>query len=102
MQSIDPLFAAPSGFAPLPAAARPPPRVRLEKIASTSETSPPSGSIANGCHTASSNGALLWSDDARWARLVKNERVTSDGWYQDVREIEIEIEGVTPDERNRL
>lgn len=45
---------------------------------------------------------LLWTEDARWARLVKNERVTAEDWYQDVREIELEIEGVEEDERTRL
>lgn len=99
MRAIDPLFAPAPGFAPLPATARPPARVRLEKIASTSQNK--LGGWANGLDN-SPNAALLWSDDARWARLVKNERVTREDWYQDVREIELELEGVTPEERDRL
>lgn len=31
-------------------------------------------------------------DDWIWARLVKNQRVTADGWWQDVREIELQLE----------
>ncbi|GAA5965690.1 hypothetical protein JCM3765_003217 [Sporobolomyces pararoseus] len=34
---------------------------------------------------------LQWAPDCTWAKLVKNERVTREGWWQDVREIEIEI-----------
>ncbi|GAA5989837.1 hypothetical protein JCM10908_002340 [Rhodotorula pacifica] len=100
---IDPLYPAAPGFAPLPATARPPARVRLEKVASTSQQNDAAGVPAtNGHQQTTPNGALLWTDDARWARLVKNERVTASDWYQDVREIELEIEGVDTDERNRL
>lgn len=31
-------------------------------------------------------------DDWMWSRLTRNKRVTKDGWWQDVREIELEIE----------
>ena len=34
----------------------------------------------------------LKPDDWFWARLTKNKRVTKEGWWQDVREIEFEIE----------
>lgn len=90
--AIDPLFAPPPGFTKLPLTATPPARVRLDKVGSLSSLTPP---------TAGSTPPL-WSDDARWARLVRNERVTGEGWYQDVREIELEVEGVEPGERNRL
>lgn len=92
MSAIDPLFPPSADFVPLAATARPPARVRLEKVASTSQQR----------DSSDVNGGLLWTDDARWARLVKNVRVTAPEWYQDVREIELEIEGVDPDERNRL
>ena len=31
-------------------------------------------------------------DDWMWATLTRNKRVTKEGWYQDVREIELDIE----------
>jgi hypothetical protein len=31
-------------------------------------------------------------DDWMWATLTRNKRVTKEGWYQDVREIELQIE----------
>lgn len=96
MSTIDPLYPPAAGFTPLAATARPPARVRLEKVASTSQRPGADQS------TAADNAALLWTDDARWARMVKNERVTAPDWYQDVREIELEVEGVNSDERKRL
>lgn len=102
MSAIDPLFPPSADFVPLAATARPPARVRLEKVASTSQQRDCSSSVNGASAPLPTNGALLWTDDARWARLVKNERVTAPEWYQDVREIELEIEGVDPDERNRL
>lgn len=100
MQAIDPLFPPSADFVPLAATARPPARVRLEKVASTSQQR--DGSVNGTSAPLPKNGALLWTDDARWARLVQNDRVTAPEWYQDVREIELEIEGVDADERNRL
>jgi hypothetical protein len=35
---------------------------------------------------------MKWASDCKWAKLVKNERVTRGDWWQDVREIEIEVE----------
>lgn len=37
---------------------------------------------------------LTWTKPADWvwAKLTKNERVTGEGWWQDVREIELEFE----------
>ncbi|GAA5923352.1 hypothetical protein JCM3775_007512 [Rhodotorula graminis] len=92
--AIDPLFAPPPGFTKLPLTATPPPRARLDKVASPSSSTatPPTADSA----------PLLWTDDARWARLVRNDRVTREDWYQDVREVELEVEGVEPSERNRL
>ncbi|GAA5853371.1 hypothetical protein JCM9279_005769 [Rhodotorula babjevae] len=90
--AIDPLFAPRPGFTKLPLTATPPARARLDKVGSPFSSAPPTADSA----------PLLWSDDARWARLVRNERVTSEGWYQDVREVELEVEGVEPSERNRL
>lgn len=35
----------------------------------------------------------VWKpDDWVWATLLKNERVTKEGWWQDVREIELDFE----------
>ncbi|KWU44309.1 riboflavin synthase domain-like protein [Rhodotorula sp. JG-1b] len=102
MSAIDPLFPPSADFVPLAATARPPARVRLEKVASTSQQRDSSSAVNGASTPLPTNGALLWTDDARWARLVKNDRVTAPEWYQDVREIELEIEGVDPDERNRL
>ncbi|GAA5862718.1 hypothetical protein JCM3774_001895 [Rhodotorula dairenensis] len=104
MSTIDPLYPRAPGFVPLAATARPPARVRLEKVASTSQQQQQQQQQqgANNGTDAAANAALLWTDDARWARLIKNERVTAPDWYQDVREIELEVEGVDPDERKRL
>ncbi|GAA5889505.1 hypothetical protein JCM5296_005969 [Sporobolomyces johnsonii] len=85
--AIDPLFPPSPGFTKLPLSAVPPPRIRLEKAPSSSpvEMSP-----------------VPWAEDARWAKVVENRRATRDGWYQDVRNFEVELEGVEPDERTRL
>lgn len=92
--AVDPLYPPPAGFVKQPPTATPPARIRLEKAASASTSAPNNGSAAS--------APVLWTEDARWARLVKNERVTAPGWYQDVREVELEIEGVEENERTRL
>lgn len=46
--------------------------------------------IVDQAHGAASTD--LKPDDWSWARLTKNKRVTKEGWWQDVREIELEIE----------
>lgn len=91
MASIDPLFPPEAGFTSHALDTVPPPRIRLEKVGSTS--------AANG-HTE--QAPLLWTEDASWAKLVRNERVTAEDWYQDVREVELELEGVQDSERTRL
>lgn len=91
MASIDPLFPPEPGFTSHPLDTVPPARIRLEKVASTS--------AANG---QTEQAPLLWTEDASWAKLVKNERVTAEDWYQDVREVELELEGVQDSERTRL
>lgn len=91
MTSIDPLFPPAPNFRALPTEAVPPPRIRLEKAMSSSAAK---GHI--------DQSPLLWTEDASWARLVKNERVTTEDWYQDVREVELELEGVQDSERTRL
>ncbi|GAA6005265.1 NAPDH-dependent diflavin reductase [Rhodotorula paludigena] len=91
--AVDPLHPPAPGFVPLPPTALPPARIRLEKVASPSSSS---------ARARADDAPLLWTDDARWARLVKNERVTAEDWYQDVREIELELEDVEENERTRL
>lgn len=34
-----------------------------------------------------------WASDVRWAKIREIERTTAPGWYQDVRGVELEVEG---------
>ncbi|GAA5973540.1 hypothetical protein JCM11641_007108 [Rhodosporidiobolus odoratus] len=93
LAAIDPLYPPPSGFAKLPQNAVSPARVRLEKVAAST--------AANGSATVDKN-PVPWAEDCRWSRLVENRRVTADDWYQDVRAVELEIEGIDESERAQL
>lgn len=58
----------------------PPARIQLEKVTEDSikmDPVPPP-----------------WSSDVRWAKVKENERTTAPGWYQDVRSVELEVEGL--------
>ncbi|GAA5935527.1 hypothetical protein JCM1841_003704 [Sporobolomyces salmonicolor] len=85
--AIDPLFPPPPGFIKLPLSAVPLPRIRLEKAPSCSRVE---------------MAPVPWAEDARWAKVVENRRATAEGWYQDVRNFEVELVDVEPDERTRL
>jgi len=76
-----------SNFVPLPDDSLPPPSVNLETSVST--TSPDQAVETS---TRRGSEAVKWSSDCRWAKLMKNERVTKETWWQDVREVEIEVE----------
>lgn len=75
--AIDPLFPAEESLANLSLSDVPPPRIRL---------APVDGS------TAYDHEPPKWAKDVRWAKLKEMERVTKEGWYQDVRGIELEVE----------
>lgn len=68
-------------------AALPPPSVTVRP---PSESSTSSLSGPNGEKLVSLG--LKWAPDCVWGKLVKNERVTRGDWWQDVREIEIEVD----------
>ncbi|GAA5973567.1 hypothetical protein JCM21900_005453 [Sporobolomyces salmonicolor] len=85
--AIDPLFPPPPGFIKLPLSAVPPPRIKLEKAPSCSRVE---------------MAPVPWAEDARWAKVVENRRATAEGWYQDVRNFEVELVDIEPDERTRL
>ncbi|GAA5905511.1 hypothetical protein JCM6882_004772 [Rhodosporidiobolus microsporus] len=93
MSAIDPLFPPLPGFTKLSPTAVPPSRIRLEKVGSST--------ASNGLATAE-KAPVPWSEDCRWAKLARIERVTAEDWYQDVREIELEVEDVEENERTRL
>ncbi|GAA5943020.1 NAPDH-dependent diflavin reductase [Sporobolomyces koalae] len=79
---LERLYPCPQGFVPLSAQALPPPTIA---------TSPP---IA-GLDVASSDlseQSLGWTDDCVWATLTKNDRVTRSDWWQDVRELELQVQ----------
>lgn len=89
--AIDPLFPAPNGFTPISPDDLPPPRIRLTPI--SDKNGGASGlKLSNGKQTSPFPG---WSDDNGFARVTKLERLTEESWFQDVRNLELEIEGGT-------
>ncbi|SCZ91319.1 BZ3500_MvSof-1268-A1-R1_Chr1-2g01331 [Microbotryum saponariae] len=78
-QAIDPLFAPAPHFKPLSIDDVPPPRIRLTKVNPNHE------------HAVSSEEALPWANDARWAKVVEIKRTTPEDWFQDVRKLEVEF-----------
>ncbi|GAA5998468.1 hypothetical protein JCM5350_000657 [Sporobolomyces pararoseus] len=78
-------FPPPSDFEAMSDAALPPPSVTVRSLSESSTSSPsyPNGEALEG---------LKWAPDCVWGKLVKNERVTRGDWWQDVREIEIEVD----------
>lgn len=83
-------FPPPPGFKPLSSDSLPPPSVTLEPVASTSTLS--EATVDSSRSRMIGNAGWKWAPDCVWARLVKNERTTAKDWWQDVREIEIEVE----------
>jgi hypothetical protein len=79
-EAIDHLFPAPDAFMKLSLEDVPPARIRLENVEAKPE--------------APSRDSSLWAPDVRWAKIREMERVTKEGWYQDVRSVELEVEGV--------
>lgn len=78
-KAIDPLTPAIDGLGQLSISDVPPARIQLDKVTGNTlevnPTPPP------------------WAFDVRWAKIRDIERTTAPGWYQDVREVELEIEG---------
>ncbi|KAI5477463.1 NADPH-dependent diflavin oxidoreductase 1 [Pseudohyphozyma bogoriensis] len=81
-QAIDPLFPVAEGFVVRSATDVPPPRIKLEKV----------GGVGPG-GVKPEPEKLLWSEDVRYAKLRRLERVTPVEWFQDVREVELEFDG---------
>ena len=83
-ESIDPLFPTAPGFTVLSPDTLSPPRIRLtpsnSPIASGSKDPPP---------------LYPWTKDGGWATVKRLERFTGEEWFQDVRNLELEIEGGT-------
>jgi hypothetical protein len=77
--AIDPLAPTIAGLGQLSISGVPPARIQLEKVSGDTlkvDPAPPP-----------------WASDVRWAKLRDIERTTAPGWYQDVRAVELEIEG---------
>lgn len=96
----------PGYLEPLPSTDLPPPlytmdfqhlngtfdKLRLHSNGADTST-PPQSAPSRKADQINGNGvAALKPDDWIWAKLVKNQRVTADGWWQDVREIQLDIE----------
>ncbi|GAA5911939.1 NAPDH-dependent diflavin reductase [Sporobolomyces salmoneus] len=93
-ERLQTIFPPPLGFKPLDDASLPPPSVVFEDATSAS-LSLKSSALDSGSTSKEYSGecrALEWAEDCKWARLSRNERVTRKDWWQDVREIEIEVE----------
>ena len=88
-ERLQALFPNPSDFEPLPDDALPAPSVSMEQPPADQCEAARSDAIIQ---TSVESEGLSWAPDCRWAKLVKNERVTRADWWQDVREVEIEIE----------
>lgn len=86
-ERLQTLYPPSPDFVPLPDDSLPPPSAHLEMSVSTT---PPDQAVES--TTRQGSEAVKWSSDCRWAKLIKNERVTTAGWWQDVREVEIEVE----------
>ena len=102
-----PLLPAVPGFSePLPSTELPPPLYRMDyqSLDGTFDklklhnnggdaSTPPQSAPSRKVDQLNGHGdEALKADDWIWARLVKNERVTADGWWQDVRGIELDVE----------
>lgn len=88
-ERLQALFPSPNDFEPLPDDALPAPSVSMERRPPDQCEAGRSDAIIQ---TSVESEGLSWAPDCRWAKLVKNERVTRADWWQDVREVELEIE----------
>ncbi|KAK4052863.1 NAPDH-dependent diflavin reductase [Microbotryomycetes sp. JL221] len=79
-ESIEPLHPLPPHAQRLSADEIPPARVVMNKLLPSD---------------ASSRRSIKWSTDTQWATILENQRVTAPDWFQDVRHIEMRIDGVT-------
>jgi hypothetical protein len=66
----------------------PPARIRLRRIERAS------GSDVSSREQPTLQSLPLWEDDVRCATVKENQRVTAEGWWQDVRNFELEIDDV--------
>jgi hypothetical protein len=101
------------GFVPSPNTSLPPPIYRLEPVEPVTNGALEKLSVSKSGNKSTTNGQIPaplraidelnghndpggWKpDDWIWAKLVENKRMTQDGWWQDVREIELEIDDPT-------
>jgi hypothetical protein len=87
----------PPSFTPLPVTSLPPPLYHLDIVATSTTLAV---RAPNGDATAENKqvgDSLDDGDDVLepgwvWTRLKRNKRVTAEGWFQDVREIHLELE----------
>jgi len=86
-EQLQNLYPPSPDFLPLPDDSLPPSTVLLESVSTT----PADQATGTSTHERMEI-EVKWASDCKWARLIKNERVTKKGWWQDVREIEIEVE----------
>lgn len=93
--SIDPLCPAAPSFVPLSIDVVPPARVRLVPVPTQSDELIPGSSSSSRTKSASAPTILPWSKDNVLATVTRLDRFTSDTWFQDVRNFELEIKGGT-------
>lgn len=109
-QTLDhmlPLLPPVPGFSdPLPSTDLPPPlytmdyqplngtfdKLKLHNNGANTSSPPQSAPSRKVDQADGQSGEALKPNDWIWATLVKNERVTTEGWWQDVRQIELDIE----------
>lgn len=110
-QTLDamlPLLPTIAGFVePIPSTSLPPPlyamdyqqplngtfdKLKLYSNGVDTPTPPQSAPARKGDQDNGHGSQPLKPDDWIWANLVKNRRVTAEDWWQDVREIELELE----------
>jgi sulfite reductase alpha subunit-like flavoprotein len=103
LDAIVPYLPGPSTL-PLASTALPPPIYALEPAGRELESGlaglsldAPKKNNGNGTPVAANRAPAVYAPKGwKWATLVQSRRVTAKGWWQDVREFELELDDHTP------